>query len=143
MGDLRQISVFSENKPGKLEKITEVLAKDGINILAISISSSGGFGVIKFLVDRCEQAYQGLKEKGFTVSLNDVLAIELKDRPGGLNEVAKTLARHRINIENAHVFVVESRKRAFLIVEVSDVGEAKKLLEKEGIHFYNEEEFKK
>ena len=137
MGELRQISVFAENKPGKIEKITKVLADAGINILAISVSSSGDFGVIKFIVDHCDEAYRKLKEKGFTVSLNEVLGIELVDRPGGLHEVVKALGKHSINVENAHVFVVESRQRAYLIVEVEDVRAARELLKNEDIRFYN------
>jgi len=143
MDKLKQISIFSENKPGRLEKITKVLADEGVNILAINIASSNGFGVIKFIVDKCELAYQKLKQKGFTVSLNEVLAIEMVDRPGGLFEVAQLLSKKRINIENAYVFILESRKRAFLIVEVEDIERAKKLLQQENLKFYREAEFKK
>ena len=143
MKQLKQISIFSENKPGRLEKITKVLSDEGVNILAINIASSNGFGVIKFIVDKCELAYQKLKQKGFTVSLNEVLAIEMVDRPGGLYEVAQLLSKKRINIENAYVFILESRKRAFLIVEVEDIERAKKLLQQENLKFYREAEFKK
>ncbi|MDH5768429.1 MAG: ACT domain-containing protein [Nitrospirota bacterium] len=143
MDKLKQISIFSENKPGRLEKITKVLADEGVNILAINIASSNGFGVIKFIVDKCELAYQKLKQKGFTVSLNEVLAIEMVDKPGGLYEVAKTLSQKKVNIENAYVFILESRKRAFLIVEVQDIEKAKKLLQHVNLKFYREAEFKK
>jgi len=143
MDKLKQISIFSENKPGRLEKLTKVLADEGVNILAINIASSNGFGVIKFIVDKCELAYQKLKQKGFTVSLNEVLAIEMVDRPGGLYEVAQILSKKRVNIENAYVFILESRKRAFLIVEVEDIERAKKLLQQENLKFYREAEFKK
>ena len=143
MDKLKQISIFSENKPGRLEKITKVLADEGVNILAINIASSNGFGVIKFIVDKCELAYQKLKQNGFTVSLNEVLAIEMVDRPGGLYEVAQLLSKKRVNIENAYVFILESRKRAFLIVEVDDIERAKKLLQQENLKFYREAEFKK
>ena len=143
MDKLKQISIFSENKPGRLEKLTKVLADEGVNILAINIASSNGFGVIKFIVDKCELAYQKLKQNGFTVSLNEVLAIEMVDRPGGLYEVAQILSKKRVNIENAYVFILESRKRAFLIVEVEDIERAKKLLQQENLKFYREAEFKK
>jgi hypothetical protein len=143
MDKLRQLSIFSENKPGRLRKITKVLAEEGVNILAINIASSNGFGVIKFIVDKFEPAYQKLKQKGFTVSLNEVLAIELTDRPGGLFEVAALLSKKRINIENAYVLILESRKKAFLIADVKDVEKAKKLLEHENLRFYREERPKK
>jgi hypothetical protein len=136
MEQLKQISIFSENKPGRLSKITKVIAEEGINILAMNIASSNGFGVIRFIVDKGEQASQKLRQKGFTVSLNEVLAIELVDRPGGLHEVAAILSKKRINIENAYVLILESRKKAFLIVDVDDIEKAKKLLKNEKLRFF-------
>jgi hypothetical protein len=138
MDKLEQLSIFSENKPGRLRKITKVLAEEGVNILAINIASSNGFGVIKFIVDKCEPAYEKLKQKGFTVSRNEVLAIELVDKPGGLYEMATILSKKRINIENAYVLILESRKKAFLVVEVSDIERAKKLLKHENLHLFTE-----
>ena len=143
MDKLEQISIFSENKPGRLKKITKVLAEEGVNILAINIASSNGFGVIKFIVDECDPAYQKLKQKGFTVSRNDVLAVELVDKPGGLYEVASTLSKKRINIENAYVLILGSRKKAFLVVEVSDIERAKRLLEHENLHLFTEKRLKR
>jgi hypothetical protein len=136
MEQLKQISIFSENKPGRLRKITKVLAEEGVNILAINIASSNGFGVLKFIVDKCDLAYQKLKQKGFTVSLNEVLAIELVDKPGGLFEVATILSKKRINIENAYVLILESREKAYLIVDVFDIEKAKKLLKNENLSFF-------
>jgi hypothetical protein len=136
MEQLKQISIFSENKPGRLKKITKVLAEEGVNILAINIASSNGFGVIRFIVDKFELAYQKLKQKGFTVSLNEVLAIELVDRPGGLYEVSTILSKKRINIENAYVLILESRKKAFLIVDVHDIEKAKLRLKHENLRFF-------
>ncbi|HIJ60063.1 MAG TPA: ACT domain-containing protein [Nitrospirae bacterium] len=137
MGELKQISIFAENKPGKLERITRVMADSGINILAVSISSSGEFGVIKFIVDKPEEAFNNLKESGFTVSLNAVLAIELIDKPGDLNRVAVILSRCGVNIENANVLVVDKRETSYLIVELKDVSEAKKKLAGQGLKFYD------
>jgi hypothetical protein len=136
MEQLKQLSIFSENKPGRLKKITKVLAEEGVNILAINIASSNGFGVIKFIVDQCDLAHQKLLQKGFTVSLNEVLAIELVDRPGGLFEVASILSKRRINIENAYVLILESRKKAYLIVDVNDIEKAKKRLKNEKLRFF-------
>ncbi len=136
MAGLREISVFAENKPGKVEKITGVLAREGINILAVSIASTNGFGIIKFIVDKTELAFTKLKESGFTVSLNEVLAIEMQDVPGQINEIAKVLLRNDINMENAYVFVEESRKKAYLIVLVKDIESAKSRLKNESLKLY-------
>ena len=137
MDELKQLSIFSENKPGRLKKITKVLSEEGVNILAINIASSNGFGVIKFIVDKFEPAFQKLKQKGFTVSLNEVLAIELVDRPGGLYEVASILSTKKINIENAYVLILGSRKKAYLVVEVNDIERAKRLLKGESLRFFS------
>ncbi len=136
MEQVKQISIFSENRPGRLQKITKVLAEEGVNILAINIASSNGFGVIRFIVDKCDLAYEKLKQKGFTVSLNEVLAIELVDKPGGLFEVSTILAKKKINIENAYVLILGSRKKAFLIVDVLDIEKAIKLLKHENLRFF-------
>lgn len=136
MEQVKQIAIFSENKPGKLQKITQVLAEGGINILAINIASSNGFGVIRFIVDKSDSAFERLKQKGFTVSINEVLAIELVDRPGGLFEVSSILAKKKINIENAYVLILGTRKKAFLIVDVNDIEKAKNLLKHENLHFF-------
>ena len=142
MDKVMQVSVFSENKPGRIEKITGIFADEGINILAIAITSTNGFGIIKLLVDKYERAYEKLKESGFTVTLNEVLAIEMKDSPGGLYEVSHILSKNSINIENAYVYVVESRARAFLLVEVKDIEKAKESLSKEHLKFFKYAEFK-
>jgi hypothetical protein len=143
MDELKQLSIFSENKPGRLKKITKVLSEEGVNILAINIASSNGFGVIKFIVDKFGPAFEKLKQKGFTVSLNEVLAIELVDRPGGLYEVAATLSKKRINIENAYVLILGSRKKAYLVVETKDIEKAKRLLKGESLRFFTTEKSKK
>lgn len=142
MDKVMQVSVFSENKPGRIEKITKIFTEEKINILAISITSTNGFGIIKLLVDKCDLAYEKLKQNGFTVSTSEVLAIEMKDSPGGLYEVSHILSKNGINIENAYVYVAESRARAFLLVEVKEIEKAKEILAKEDLKFYKKEEFK-
>jgi hypothetical protein len=143
MDKVMQVSVFSENKPGRIEKITKIFGDEGINILAISITSTNGFGIIKLLVDKYELAFEKLKQNGFTVTLNEVLAIEMKDSPGGLHEVSHILSKKGINIENAYVYVVESRARAFLLVEVKDIDNAREILSKEDLKFFRYDEFKR
>ncbi len=130
MYEVKVISVFVQNQPGKLERITRVLAESGANILGFSITSVKDFGVIKFLVDKTEEAYKALKDAGFTVALNEALGIEMEDRPGGLHKVVKFISERGVNIENALVYVEESRHRAYFIFEVDDLEEAKNKLEK-------------
>lgn len=143
MKGIKHISIFAENKPGKLAAITRVLAEEGINILGMNIASSGTFGVLKFLVDDFERGYRKLKEKGFTCSLNEVLAIEMKDKPGGFYEIASILSTHGINMEYAYGLPIERGRRAFLITEVDDVDKAKELLRGEDLQFLSEDDIRK
>lgn len=116
-----QVVVFAENRPGRLERITGVLAGAGINIRAITIASSDGFGVVKLLVDRPREAVERLKEAGLSASLQEVLAVPMEDRPGGLHKVLQVLAESGINLKDAYGFVEESGKKAILVVEVDDI----------------------
>ncbi len=129
------ISIFAENKPGKLEKITEVLAKENINILGFSIVSVKDFGVIKFLVDMPQKAYEKFKEKGFTVAKIPAIGIELEDRPGGLYEVVKMISSKGVNVESALVYVAETRKKAYFVFEVEDLEKAWESLKDENLNF--------
>lgn len=134
------LSIFSENKPGKLAKITEVLAKNNINILGFSIISVKDFGVIKLLVNQADKAYALFKKEGFTVSLLPALGIEMEDKPGGLYQVAKLIFSKGINIESALVYVAEARKRAYFVFETEDIERAWELLKGEKINFLESKE---
>jgi len=135
-----QLSVFAENKPGRIERITGILAEAQVNIRAITIASSNGFGVVKLLVDRPEEALGRLKDAGLSVSLQEVLAVPMEDRPGGLHRVLQVLANQGINVEDAYGFVEESGRRAVLVVEVEDPREAERLLREAGLSPIGDEE---
>jgi hypothetical protein len=138
MKTFKLVAVFSENKLGQLTRTTEVLAKAGINIRWVAIATSDSFGVIKFLVDQCDQAFQQLKQHGFTVSLIEVLAIEVQDKPGGLHLVSKCLSDNNINVQNSSGFV--SNGRAVLLIEVKDIAQARAVLDKNGLRLLTQEE---
>jgi hypothetical protein len=137
------LAIFVEDKLGQLADTTQALADAGVNIRWVTIATSDKFGVMKFLVDDAEKGMQALRNKGFTVSLNEVLAIEVQDKPGGLLEVAQTLAQHRVSIENASGFVISSKKRAVLILEVEDLETVEKLVRSKHLHVVSEEELLK
>lgn len=133
-----QLVVFMENKPGRLSHVTEVLAGSQINIRAMTIASAGNFGLLKLVVDRPDQAFQLLKTRGFTVTLQEVLALVMKDEPGGLNSVLKILAEKGLNVKDACAFVEESGQKAVLILEVDDFSAAKRIVQEAGIPFHEE-----
>ncbi len=137
MVTMKQVSVFVENKPGRLASVTEVLFKAGINLRAFAIAEAGDFGIIRMIVDRPEDAYRALKDAGFTVAINDVIGVEVKDEPGSLYRIAKTLGDENVNIEYVYAFTFGGEK-ALIILRVDDVDKAIEVLEREGVLFKGE-----
>lgn len=135
-----QISVFAENKPGRIERVTRVLGETGVNIRAITVATSGSFGVIKLLVDDPDRACEALSEAGLSASRREIVALLMEDRPGGLHQVVEILGREGINIEDAYGFVVEDKKRAVLVIEVEEIPEVLKLLTERGLETLSDEE---
>lgn len=140
MDTIKQLSVFARNKPGQIERLTKIMGDHKINILAISISSLQDMGVIKFIVNQCDKAFEVLKEEGLMVSINEVFAIKLVDKPGGLFQVAKTLGEKKVNISNSYIFVQESRKQGYMLIEVDDVEKTKEALKKTRMQFLKEKD---
>ena len=134
MEEVQQISVFAENKPGKIEVITKILTREKINIRAITIASSNKYGVIKLLVDNPEKAYRVLKKEGLSVALNPTLALGMEDKPGGLQAIAQIVKKYQINIEDACGFVIESKKKAVLVIQVKDIKKVRNIFLSEIVH---------
>ena len=127
-----QLSIFAENKPGKLAKVTGVLARENISIRATTISTSDTFGVISMIVDDPQRAEAVLTGAGMTVHLRRVLAVLIPDKPGGLDKLTQLLLKEEININNAYGFVLESSQKAVFVVDVDQMEKAEKVLEKNG-----------
>ncbi|MGQ9473514.1 MAG: ACT domain-containing protein [Candidatus Caldatribacteriaceae bacterium] len=135
-----QVSVFAENKPGRIEKITRILTQEKINIRAITISSANGFGVIKMLVDNPQKAYETLKLQGIPTYLQEVIAVVMEDKPGSLHTVAQVLTENEMNIEDAYGFVVKSGEKAVLVIQVENQPRAQSILERSGFQLLSDEE---
>jgi hypothetical protein len=127
-----QLSIFAEDKPGKIAHVTSVLAKAKISIRATTISTADTFGVINLIVDDPKRAEAALTEAGLTVHLRDVLAVLIDDKPGGLDNLMQLLYKEGININNAYGFVLESSKKAVFVVDVDQTQKTEKLLEEKG-----------
>jgi hypothetical protein len=138
MSDVKLVAVFAENKPGQVAHFTKILANANINIRWVAVASTGPFGVMKFLVNDPDMAYQALKHEGFVAKLVDALAVEVPDKPGGLHAVADILARNHINLDNASGFIANNR--AIMVLEVPDVAKAGALLAKKGIRALSREQ---
>ncbi len=127
-----QISIFAENKPGKLAAVTRVLAREQISIRATTIATSDTFGVINLIVDKPQAALKALSQAGMLVKTRKVLAVLIPDRPGGLDKLAQVLAEAGINVNNAYGFVLENGVKAVFVVDVDQLERAEQLIEAEG-----------
>jgi len=119
---IKQISVFSENRPGRLAAIAKALEEEEINIFAFSIAEADGFGVVRALVNHPDKAYRKLTGLGFVVSFTDVIGVKMRDEPGGLYEVARILGEADINIEYSYAY--SGKEAAVLILRVDNIRSA-------------------
>lgn len=125
-----EISVFLENKITHFEKVSAILKNASINIRSLNLAGMAhGWGVLNLLVDQPEKAYQLLTEKGHSVSMQELIALEMKDESGGLDELLVKIARAGIHIENAYTRLISENNLAVLLLEVPDVLEATRRLE--------------
>ncbi len=129
---IKQISLFAENKPGRLANIANNFKEAGINIRAFTIAEAGDFGIIRMVVDNPDMAHSVLHDAGFTVSETSVLGVEMADVPGQLAMIADVLSEKGINIDYAYAFVTKTEK-AFLIIRVNDIKGAVKTLDSSNI----------
>ena len=118
---VEQISVFVENKPGRLEHVTRVLADANINIRALSLADTSDFGILRLILNDIDTAEKALQNEGFTVRRTHVVAVEVPDRPGGMHSISKALAGHNINVEYAYAFVERSGENAIIIFRFDDI----------------------
>ncbi|QGY47446.1 acetolactate synthase [Maribellus comscasis] len=135
-----EISVFLENKITHFEKITNILKEEKINIRSVSMNSIlHGWGVLHLLVNKPEKAYKLLSERGHSVVLREVIALEMKDQTGGLDELLIKISRSGIHIESADSRLISETGMAVLILEVPDVLEAKRRLEINSVHLLDDD----
>lgn len=130
---VKQISVFLENKSGRLAEVTRILGDNDINISALSIADTTDFGILRLIVNDPEKADNVLKENGFAVSCTDVIAIGVSDKPGGLAEVLEILQGESIGIEYMYAFVGKHGNEAFVILRVEEPGKAIDILKKNNV----------
>jgi len=130
---IRQISVFLENKPGKLFELTELLADKGIDMRALSIAETTDFGIARLIVDDAYGAAQVLREGQFIARLSDVLAFAVPDEPGGLHRLLGEFNAARVNIEYMYAFLSGEQGRAYMIFRVTDTPAAEAALAERGL----------
>ena len=121
---VEQISIFIENKFGRLAEVTRVLGDAGINIRTLSLADTSDFGILRLIVNDAEKAKAVLKERGFTVSKTEVVAVEIPDRPGGLADILQVLDSDGINVEYMYAFVERCGENAVMIFRFDETDKA-------------------
>jgi hypothetical protein len=130
---IKQVSVFLENKTGRLLEALSVLERSGINIRALSIADTTEFGILRLIVSDPDKAAKALKKANFSVGENEVLAVEIPDRPGGLAGVLRVLKNAAINVEYIYAFVEKSGRDAVVVIRTENLAAAARTLKKGGV----------
>jgi hypothetical protein len=136
---VEQISIFLENKSGRLAEVTSVLSQAGINIRALYLADTADFGILRLIVDDTEKARQALKDKGFTVEKTKVVAVEVPDKPGGLSIILNAIDAEGINVEYMYAFVEKSGENAIVVFRF-DEDRSVETLRKAGVKILEGEE---
>ena len=131
--EIKQISVFFENKPGRLGEVTRVLADAGINLRAMSIADTADFGILRLIVNNCEKAAEALTEAGFTTRITNVAAIEIGDSPGSLAKVMEIFKIANVNIEYLYTSLEGKEGKAVVIFKLGDHDKGLELIQKNNL----------
>ncbi len=137
---VKQISVFVENKTGKLAEVTRYIADNNINMKALSVADTHDFGILRIICEDHESAVKVLKDGGYVIAETEVLAVEIPDRPGSLAEILEVLVKADIAVEYTYAFLsVKNIGHAYMIFRVDDNINAKTALVNEGFNVVNKE----
>ena len=135
---IKQVSVFVENRQGALCGITEALAKNGIDMNALTLADTADFGIMRMIVTDTDKAREVLSEIGYLVKVTDVVAVEMENKPGALSEVIAVLGEAGMDIEYLYAFIAVCGKNARVVIRVNDNAKAESLLSSKGITVVNE-----
>lgn len=137
---VKQLSIFLENQSGRLAEVTEAIGNEGVNIRALALADTSGFGILRLIVDDIDKARDILKARQFTVRETDVIAVEIPDRPGGLGSVLRIFGEAKINIEYMYAFVQKASENAVVIFRVDNADEAIDTLRSKGVGILSAEQ---
>ena len=139
---IKQISIFIENRPESLLELTEVLAKNKINMRALSLADTNDFGIARIIVDNPDSVAELLTREGYIVKATNVIALEIPDETGSLNSILRILGENGRNVEYMYGFTGRKSNSAFMILRSTDVPTTEKVLENNGIRMVSEEGLK-
>lgn len=137
---IQQLSIFVENKSGRLAEITEILGTAGVDIRAISVADTSDFGILRLIVDKPKEAVEALRAANLTVSLTSVIAVGIDDKPGEFAKAMRVLADGEIGVEYMYAFISRDKGKAYVILRVLESDKAVECLKVSGISLLDAEE---
>ncbi len=135
---VKQLSVFMENRPGRLYKLTHALGKEGIDFVTLSIADTKDYGIVRFIARDNERAFEILRNEGFTVGITELIGVEVDDKPNALAEVVALMEEADMNIEYLYSFVLTNHNTAKILMRVEDTERAVAMLQQKGIKLLSE-----
>ncbi|OQA01945.1 MAG: hypothetical protein BWY69_01227 [Planctomycetes bacterium ADurb.Bin401] len=136
---IKQISIFLENRKGRLYDVCSLLGTKNVNIRALNVAETESFGILRIVVDKPDAAVKSLGEAGIIARITDVIAVEVTDKPGGLAEILRVLADEDVNIEYMYGFVEKSSDKALMVFRFDDADKAAAILKRNNISIVNEQ----
>jgi len=125
---IKQVSVFLENKVGRAAEVIRIISKEKIDIKALALSDATDFGVLRIIVDDPDRCIKILKENNLVAQETEVIAIEIEDKPGGLNHVLTVLTENGINVEYMYATIEKKKNNAIVIFKIDEIEKAKEIL---------------
>ena len=138
----KQLTIFVENRPGRLKSISENLCKSHIDIRAFTIQDHGDYGLLRLIVDKPNDAYLALADVGCACALKDILAVSVPDQPGNFHRLASALAENSINVLDAYGFVLQPHKTGVCCMEIDkpQMARAEEVVKAAGFTVLEDEE---
>ena len=140
---LKQLTVFVENKQGTVVTVTDTLANHDVNIRALSIAETDGFGILRLIVDNEAVAEKVLTEAGYLIKITEVVGVKIGDAPGKLSYVLRTLDNANINVEYLYAFMTRTERHAYVVLRVEDNAQTEAVLETAGLHIITDADVNK
>ena len=140
---LKQLTVFVENKQGSVIPVTDALANHNVNIRALSIAETEGFGILRLIVDNEAVAEKVLLDEGYLIKITEVVGVKIGDAPGKLSAALKVLKEAGINMEYLYAFMARTERHAYVVLRVENNADAESALEKAGFHLITDADVNK
>lgn len=140
---IRQLTVFVENKQGTIVSVTDILAKNNVNIRALSIAETEDFGILRLIVNNEATAVKTLEEAGFLIKITEVVGVKIGDAPGKLTAALRVLDEANVNVEYLYAFMARTERHAYVVLRVEENAEAENILVNAGFHLITDADIDK